>query len=56
MVDTDYATAEQVVKQFISDFAPDRVYEWKADDRVNFGVLHVEGGIVENHYISVEVS
>jgi uncharacterized protein len=56
MVETDYAAAEQAIIQFISDFAQDRVYEWRADDRVNFGVLREEGGIVENHYISIEVS
>lgn len=56
MVDTDYEAAERLIQQFISEFEPDRVYEWKAGDRVNFGVLRAEGGIVENHYISIEVS
>ncbi len=54
--ETDYATAEQTIMQFIAAFETDRVYEWMTEDRVNFGVLRTEGGIVENHYISIEVS
>lgn len=56
MLDTDYETTEQVIMQFISDFETDRIYEWTTEDRINFGVLRTESGVVENHYISIEVS
>ncbi|MEO9294696.1 MAG: UPF0182 family protein [Nitrososphaera sp.] len=59
MTDTDFASAQKVVNEFVTKFAPDggRVFEWQqGNNRVNFGVLKSVDGIVENHYISIEVS
>jgi hypothetical protein len=55
--DSDLAQAQSAIHDFIQEFAPQgtRVYEWQKDATVNFGVLHEVGGIVENHYISIEV-
>lgn len=49
--------ARQSVNDFIGKFAPQggRVFEWQTDSTVNFGVLQSVDGIVEVHYISVEV-
>jgi hypothetical protein len=58
MADSDLAQAQAVIRGFIQEFAPQgtRVYEWQKDTTVNFGVLREVDGIVESHYISIEVS
>jgi hypothetical protein len=55
--DSDLAQAQAAIRDFIQEFAPEgtRVYEWQKDATVNFGVLREVDGIVENHYISIEV-
>lgn len=58
VADTEYRDAQDAIMQFIGEHAQGRarVFEWQEGDRVNFGVLVLVDGIVENHYISVEVS
>jgi uncharacterized membrane protein (UPF0182 family) len=55
--DSDLAQAQAAIRDFIQEFAPQgtRVYEWQKDTTVNFGVLREVDGIVESHYISIEV-
>jgi len=55
--DSDLAQAQAAIRNFIQEFAPDsaRVYEWQEGSIVNFGVLLQVNGIVESHYISIEV-
>jgi hypothetical protein len=55
--DSDLAQAQAAIRSFIQEFAPQgtRIYEWQKDSAVNFGVLQEVDGIVENHYISIEV-
>ncbi|HVX03425.1 MAG TPA: UPF0182 family protein [Nitrososphaera sp.] len=55
--ETDFGLAKDAITKFVQDNPPDngRVYEWQVGNTVNFGVLKVSGGIVENHYISIEV-
>lgn len=56
--DTDFKLAQDAIAKFVQANPPDngRVYEWQNGNNVNFGVLKVSGGIVENHYIAIEVS
>ena len=55
--DSDLAQVQSAIRDFIQEFAPEgtRVYEWQKDASVNFGILREVGGIVESHYISIEV-
>jgi uncharacterized membrane protein (UPF0182 family) len=56
--ETDFAAAQAAIAQFLEDNPPEggTVYEWREENKVNFGVLRAVGGIIENHYISVEIS
>lgn len=58
VTDTDFTRAQKAAEEFVSHFAPEggRVFEWQQDNKMNFGVLKSVDGIVENHYISIEVS
>ncbi|MEW5841412.1 MAG: UPF0182 family protein [Thermoproteota archaeon] len=53
----DLQGVQQAVEEFVAKYSPEKVYEWQSKDgRVaNFGVLILSDGIVENHYIAVEV-
>jgi hypothetical protein len=55
--DSDLGQAQAAIRDFIQEFAPQggRIYEWQQDATVNFGVLREFDGIVESHYISIEV-
>ncbi|AFU58547.1 hypothetical protein Ngar_c16140 [Candidatus Nitrososphaera gargensis Ga9.2] len=55
--DSDLSQAEAAIQSFIQEFAPEggRIFEWHDGTTVNFGVLREVEGIVENHYISIEV-
>ena len=56
--EADFEAAQKAVTEFAAEFAQDggRVFEWQKDNRVNFGVLVSVDGVVENHYLSIEVS
>jgi uncharacterized membrane protein (UPF0182 family) len=58
-LESDFAEVQTEIEEFISSFAPDgaqaRVYEWQQETRVNYGFLTQQGGVVESHYISIEV-
>jgi hypothetical protein len=58
--DSDYAEVEAKILSFVGTYRPGntttKVFEWERDDTVNFGFLSDQGGIVENHYISIAVS
>ncbi|MGH9818445.1 MAG: hypothetical protein ACRD6I_20470, partial [Candidatus Acidiferrales bacterium] len=53
----DLAQAQAAIRGFIQEFVPEggRVFEWHEGNAVNFGVLREVDGIVESHYISIEV-
>jgi len=55
--ESDLVQARAAIRDFIQEFAPQgtRVYEWQKDTTANFGVLREVDGIVESHYISIEV-
>jgi hypothetical protein len=56
--ESDFAAAETAIQKFISDFGAGqgvRVFEWQEESAVNFGFLVQVNGIVENHYIAIEV-
>jgi hypothetical protein len=59
LVESDFADVEAKMLQFVESFAPQaapsRVFEWQQERTVNFGFLSQQGGIIENHYISIEV-
>jgi uncharacterized membrane protein (UPF0182 family) len=57
-VEADFKLVQQVVSKFIQGHPSDngKVYEWQDGNTTNFGVFKVAGGIVENHYIAIEVS
>jgi uncharacterized membrane protein (UPF0182 family) len=54
---SDFAQAQTAIHTFIDRFVPhsDRVFEWQNGTSINFSVLLEVDGIVENHYISIEV-
>jgi hypothetical protein len=57
-IESDYAAAEALIQGFVRDFGagqPMRVFEWQDETRINFGFLVEVNGIVENHYIAIEV-
>jgi uncharacterized membrane protein (UPF0182 family) len=53
----DLAQAQAAIRGFIQEYVPEggRVFEWQEGNAVNFGVLREVDGIVESHYISIEV-
>jgi hypothetical protein len=57
LLDSDYTRIEAAIREFISNSAAGstRVFEWEKDGSINFGFLRDVDGIVENHYISIEV-
>ena len=59
VLESDFADAEKTLQTFIAEFGPSqaagRVFEWQQETKVNLGFLVQVDGIVENHYISVEV-
>jgi uncharacterized protein len=56
--EAEFEAAQKAVTEFAAEFAPDgtRVFEWQKDNVANFGVLVSVDGVVENHYLSIEVS
>jgi uncharacterized protein len=56
--DADLVQAGTEIKGFIQEFVQEgeRVIEWEEGMAVNFGILREIDGIVESHYISIEVS
>jgi uncharacterized membrane protein (UPF0182 family) len=59
LLESDFAAISSKIESFISSQGPQqqagRVFEWQQDTKVNFGFLSEQGGIVENHFISIEV-
>ncbi len=55
--DSDFAKAETIISKFIKGSNGDsgRIFEWQTDTKVNFGILKDVNGIIENHYVSIEV-
>jgi uncharacterized membrane protein (UPF0182 family) len=49
----DYKKVEGLVQAFIKEWAGNRVLEWVEGNVINYGVIIVENGIVELHYISI---
>ncbi|MEW6605269.1 MAG: UPF0182 family protein [Thermoproteota archaeon] len=56
-VDSERAVAEEAIRAFIANNVQEgeRIFEWQEATAVNFGVLRTVDGIVESHYISIEV-
>ncbi len=59
LFDSDFADSERIISKFLKDFGSwscGRIFEWKSDDtKVNYGIMKHVNGIVENHYVSIEV-
>ena len=57
LLESDFTNIEATVREFISTHAAGqtRVFEWEIDGIVNFGFMRDVEGIIENHYISIEV-
>ena len=55
--DSERASAEDAIRGFIASSVREgeRIFEWQEGTAVNFGVLRTVDGIVESHYISIEV-
>ena len=55
--DSDFAKAETIISKFIKGSNGDsgRIFEWQTDTKVNLGMLKDVNGIIENHYVSIEV-
>jgi uncharacterized membrane protein (UPF0182 family) len=55
--DSNFSQVEKAIKEFIEKFTENhgRVFEWQEKTSINFGVLVNIEGIIENHYISIEV-
>ncbi|MEM4676152.1 MAG: hypothetical protein QXM12_07680, partial [Nitrososphaerota archaeon] len=49
----DYKKVEDLVQAFIKRWTEKRILEWVEDNVINYGVIIVENGIVELHYISI---
>jgi len=49
----DYKKVEELVQAFIKEWTGKRVLEWVEGNVINYGVIIVENGIVELHYISI---
>jgi len=49
---------EKLVSEFIDDFVKprtERIYLWQDDNVLNFGTIIISEGVLEMHYISIEV-
>ena len=59
LFDSDFADSERRISKFLKDFGSwscGSIFEWKSDDtKVNYGIMKHVNGIVENHYVSIEV-
>lgn len=57
--ESEFTAAEDSIRTFIANFGPEqangRVFEWQEETTVNFGFLVDVAGIVENHYVTIEV-
>ncbi|MEM2910363.1 MAG: UPF0182 family protein [Nitrososphaerota archaeon] len=49
----DYEKVKEMVQAFIGEWVGKRVLEWTEDNIIKYGVLIVEDGVVELHYISI---
>ncbi len=49
----DYKKVEELVQMFIKRWVEKRVLEWLEDNVINYGVIIIENGIIELHYVSV---
>jgi hypothetical protein len=59
ILESDFVEVEAKVLDFVRLYSPGdgqgRVFEWQEERRINFGFLSQQGGVLENHYISIEV-
>jgi uncharacterized protein len=58
LFDSDFAETQKVISKFLKDFgllSGGRIFEWKTDNKVNYGVMKEINGIAENHYVSIEI-
>jgi uncharacterized membrane protein (UPF0182 family) len=58
LFDSDFADTEKIILKFLKDFSSwsgGRIFEWETDNKVNYGIMKEVNGIVENHYVSIEV-
>jgi hypothetical protein len=57
LLESDYADAEAAIQAFVAEHGAGatRVFLWEEEGRVNFGFLTEVSGVVENHYLSIEV-
>lgn len=58
LLESEYDEAESAIRNFTNAFGAGpggRAYEWQEGTKINFGFLIEVGGVVESHYISIEV-
>ena len=58
LFDSDFADTERIISKFqdFGSWSSERIFEWEGDDnKVNYGIMKHVNGIVENHYVSIEV-
>ena len=56
--DTQRDETEDLINEFISDYVKpraSRVFLWETEDTLNFGTILTRDGVLEMHYIAVEV-
>ena len=56
--DTQRDETEDLIDEFISDYVKpraSRVFLWETEDTLNFGTILTRDGVLEMHYIAVEV-
>jgi len=56
--ENDRADAEEFLLKFIDDFVKprsDKVFMWQEETNLNIGTVFVKDGILEMHYVSIEV-
>jgi hypothetical protein len=55
---SDFADTERIISKFqdFGSWSSERIFKWEDDDnKVNYGIMKEVNGIVENHYVSIEV-
>ena len=56
--ENDRVDTEEFISKFIDDFVKprsDRIFMWQEETNLNIGTVFVKDGILEMHYISIEV-
>jgi hypothetical protein len=55
---SNFVDTERIISKFqdFGSWSSERIFKWEDDDnKVNYGIMKEVNGIVENHYVSIEV-